>query len=182
MTDRYEPVRATLPDTMPAITRVEAQKAANRIWRKFVPKAQQLNVERRVRRCWISRSSTRGHWKGWGRLVHDLSHQVFRRIYRGSRRPHDPLHAKYEADIAAYVVEMGWLDGRLKQKVRVKARPAPSDKLVRTEAAIRRWESKAKRAAAALSKLRRQRGRFAKLAAVSNVNSRRDASEVAPTM
>lgn len=170
MNDRYEPVRATLPATMPAITRVEAERANRRLRMHFGPADWKAGMERyraktgrsykfTAKRCWISTKPTSGHHKGWGRLVHDISHRIFSRTYP-SRRPHDPLHAKYEADVAAYVVEQGWLDGRLKPPPKVKVRPDTSIKLVRVEAAIKRWTAKEKRARTALKKLRAKQRRL----------------------
>lgn len=161
MADRYESVRVALPDVFPSITRDEAQKAGDRIWKKFAPDgSKHFNV--RVRRCWIARKPTTGHRRGWGRLIHDLSHDVFRRVYRGQRRPHDPLHARYETDIATWVVESGFLTGKLKPKPKVKRVRTPVDERVKVEAAIKRWTTKARRADTALRKLKRKMRRLAK--------------------
>lgn len=176
MNDRYEPVRATLPETMPAITRVEAERALRRLWMRFGPADWKAGVKRYrarssrsykfiARRCWISTKPTSGNDRGWGRLVHDVSHRIFARYYP-SRRSHDPLHARYETDVAAYVVEQGWLDGKLKPPPKVKTRASTSVKLERVDAAIKRWTSKAKRAQTALSKLRAKRRRLEKASVI----------------
>jgi hypothetical protein len=170
MNDRYEPVRAALPAIMPAITRAEAERANRRLWNHFGPadwKAGKARYQASTgktyrlgaRRCWVSTKPTSGHHKGWGRLVHDMSHRLFRRIYP-NRRPHDPLHAKYEADVAAYVVEQGWLTGKLKPAPKVKAKPSTSAKLANVEAAIKRWTTKEKRARTALKKLHAKQRRL----------------------
>ena len=53
------------------------------------------------RRVWISRKPCAGVDKGWGRLIHDAAHMVFR--YRHpSWRPHAPGHEKLEYEIAQY--------------------------------------------------------------------------------
>ena len=113
---------------------------------------------RKARRCWISTKPTRGHWKGWGRLIHDVSHTVFR--YRHpSFRPHDGGHAKLELEMAQYVVAQGWLGGTLKPVEKPKPTVAEkrASRLAQVEVRIERWESKLRRAETALRKLRRQR-------------------------
>lgn len=163
-TDRYAPVREALPAVMPAITRIEAERAAAKLYRKFAP--DRWKARKPVaRRCWISRSETAGHHKGWGRLVHDVSHSIFR-LHYPRRRPHDPLHSHYETMMAEYVVAQGWLDGKLKP--RTKAKPTREERrsaeLVKVEAAIKRWETKAKRAATALKKLKAKQRRMLRAA------------------
>lgn len=161
---RYAPVTATLPATLPPVTREEAERAARRLYRAFL-KADTLGAGGRVvkfggkvRRCWISSKQTSGHYKGWGRLVHDVSHRVFEWRYP-QLKPHHGLHARLEAEMAQYVVAQGWLDGKLRPPVK----PAPDAaqkralKLARTEAAIERWQSKQRRAENALKKLKRRR-------------------------
>ena len=105
------------------------------------------------RKCWLSPRPTTGHHRGWGRLIHDVSHWIFERRHPGFR-PHAGGHARLEREIAAYVVGCGWLAGAL-----VKAQPPTSradelaDRLARIEARIARWEGKRKRAETALRKL-----------------------------
>lgn len=176
MTDRYDPVRAELPAVLPAITRIEAERAAKRLYAKFAPPGRARRLYDGVRRCWISGVATplkpavridngnrRESWNGWPRLIHDVSHDVFSAFYPG-KRDHDPLHVYYETEIAKYVAESGWLEGSLKPKVKPKAKPTLADKhaaeYARNEAAIKRWETKAKRAANALKKLRRRQRRI----------------------
>ena len=120
---RYVPVEQALPAELPAITREEADKACARIFRHFGAKAlggpnmlYDARWRRPTRRCWISPRPTKGHDKGWGRLIHDASHIIFRRRHP-SFRPHDGGHARLEREIAQYVVAQGWLTGSLKTKV-----------------------------------------------------------------
>lgn len=161
---RYTPVAATLPATLPAITREEASRAAQRLVRKFGRKAlggpHQLRDLKavRVRRCWVSTKPTSAHYKGWGRLVHDVSHIVFRTRHPDFR-PHHNLHARLETEIAAYVAASGWLDGALRPAAKPKATTAEkrAKRLAQTEAGIERWESKRRRAENALRKLKRRR-------------------------
>lgn len=160
--DRYQPIRDALPAMLPPITREEASRAATRLMRKFgTPGCRKILVK--ARRVWISREPTRGDrpGRGWSRLIHDVSHRVFRRWYPG-KRPHDPLHVHYEEEIAAFVASSGWLDGTLAP--RFKERPSPTEthaaERERVDAAIKRWESKLRRAQNALKKLARKKRRL----------------------
>lgn len=160
-TDRYQQVDDTLPATLPAITRDEATKAAHLICKKFGKKSlgpvtMTFNVTPyATRRCWLSPQPTRGsnHDKGWGRLIHDMSHWIFHKRHPHFRS-HDGGHSTLEREIAEYVVAAGWLDGKLKPAVKTK--PTIDIKLQRIEANITRWESKHRRAMNALKKLKRK--------------------------
>lgn len=159
----YQQVRDEWPDRFPPITRVEAERAARKLVAHFAPKGwKRRQVE--TRRVWISPKPTRGHWKGWGRLIHDVSHTVFRWTYP-SRRPHDPLHVHYETEIAKYVAQSDWLEGGLKPPE--KKKPTLDEKrakdLERTIAGIKRWTAKARRADTALRKLNTKKRRLESL-------------------
>jgi len=176
---RYRRVDDALPRVLPPLTAHEAERAARAIYRKFAkPDGRKKPFGARTyyrrdwcgrtttakhRRCWLSTKPTAGNDRGWGRLIHDCSHDIFRLTYP-NRNPHDPLHAPFEIDIARYVVERGWLDGKLKPKAKVK--PTREQKratdLARTEAAIARWTTKKKRAETALKKLATKRRRQAR--------------------
>lgn len=157
--ERYAPVREALPGTLPPITRQEAERAVRALYRRFgkLDSGRQLKPYP-VRRCWISTKPTQGHHNGWGRLVHDVSHLIFRATYP-NKRPHDPLHARYEADVAAFVAASGWLEGSL----RPKPKPKPTldqkraQELASIETRLKAWRTKQKRAATALAKLERRR-------------------------
>lgn len=167
--DRYDIVPAVLPEQLPAMTRVEAQRIATKITRKFWPRtrADYKFPASAVRRVWLSSvpTSATNHDKGLGRLIHDLSHQVFRAVYP-RKLPHDPLHVRYETDIAEFVAGSAWLSRVMAPK---KSRPKPglAEKralaLARVEQAIGRWESKQRRAKTALTKLGVKRRRLVKL-------------------
>jgi hypothetical protein len=164
--DRYATVPAALPETLPPLSRVEAQRIATKITRKFWPNCSRSYVYplSRVRRVWLSAKPTKADnvYKGLGRLIHDLSHDVFSAVYR-DRRAHDPLHAKYETDIAAFVAESGWMK-RVTSPKPPKVKPTLEAKrlteLNRIESAIERWESKQRRARNALRKLAAKRRRL----------------------
>lgn len=114
---------------------------------------------RGVRRCWLSSKPTTGHHKGWGRMIHDLSHAIFRARHP-SFRPHDGGHSAMEREVLLFCQQKGYLDGR--------GEPKPKRKLTREEVLrleaislqkrYARWQTKARRAATAMSNLaRRQR-------------------------
>ena len=52
----------------------------------------------RARRARVSRTPTTGHFKGMGRLIHDVSHMVMCYRHPGMR-PHDPMHAQIEREV-----------------------------------------------------------------------------------
>lgn len=153
----YNPVNTAWPEDVPPLTRIEATRAMKRLCRHFGFRP------RRVRRCWVALTPPYHTLdRGWRRLVHDLSHSWFRQTYP-RKRPHDALHARYEAEMVAYVLGAGWLEGRLKPKPREKpARDVVAERAARIEARIAAWETKRKRAETALRKLRRQRAYYRK--------------------
>lgn len=158
---RYNLVRFYLPTTLPPISRQEAESAAKRLFQAFGGTAlgspgmiYPARLRYRVRRCWISTKPTTGHHKGWGRLIHDVSHDIHRARHPNART-HDNGHHVLERELAIYVAARNWLTGGLKPAPVVK--PTADDKLADLDASIGRWESKAKRAVNALRKLRRKR-------------------------
>jgi hypothetical protein len=153
---------STVP--VPPLSRIEAARAAKRIFRHFgSPSLGGPSMTRaakfsgKVRRCWISTQVTCGLQRGWQRLVHDVSHEIFA-LRHPSFRPHAGGHATLERQIAAYVIHSGWLDGRLRPKVpRIPSKHERREKSIeRTECAIARWDAKRRRADNALKKLRRR--------------------------
>jgi hypothetical protein len=159
----YQPVRDALPPTLPPITREEARRAVARLYRKFGKlDSGRVLKPHPVRRCWISTEPTSGHWKGWGRLIHDVSHHIFGRVYP-NKRPHDKLHSHYESEIARYVASTDWLQGGLKPKQKRKPTldERRAEKARRYEDALKRWRAKAKRADTAIRKYERSLKRLA---------------------
>lgn len=168
---RYDPVAAQLPETLPALTRVAAGIYARSLLRKF-GKVEDGAVghmthpvtwnRTRGRTCWASTKPTQrsNHFKGWGRLIHDISHLVFRARHP-SFRPHDGGHARLEREVAAYVAGTGWLT----PKAPVVHVVTLETKLAILDASVKRWTTKAKRAATALAKLRRRRASLLRRAA-----------------
>jgi hypothetical protein len=165
---RYQPVSATWATVdKPAITRDEAERAARLLYRKFGKKAESVHQRfdmkftGKARRCWISSKPNVGLNRGWERLVHDVSHRIFDKRCP-HLRPHHSAHSHLEAEIAAFVVASGWLQGKLKPPQ--KSKPAPDQvralKIARMDAALARWDTKQRRAVNAIRKLKTQRRRL----------------------
>lgn len=167
---RYHEVNGVIfEQSTPPLTRHEATRAVRKLARHFL--SDERKRERVIRRCppnraWLSRKPSYFVSKGWRRLAHDVSHEIFAALYP-TKRPHDPLHEHYENQVATYIVEHKWLEGALLPKKRP-PKPPPTEyekrarELDNCNAAIKRWESKAKRAANALKKLRRKQVRLGK--------------------
>lgn len=159
-TERYTTVPAVLPAQLPAITREQGKRIAYKLAVHFLREHKRWPywLQRWIcdgRRVWVSTTPTQAqnHSKGLGRLVHDVSHEVFEAIYP-TRKPHDPLHAKYETDIAAYVAAR--IDAWVKPP-RVKIEPTLAERhmaeYVHNNDHLEAWRAKQRRAANAIKKL-----------------------------
>jgi hypothetical protein len=161
----YQDVNHGWPEVMPACTRQEADRASRAIVRHF---KMGLAGPLRVRRCWIAVTPPYDKLnRGWRRLVHDWSHRLFRVRNRQhaatrNRRPHDPSHVRVEREVMQFVLERGFLNGRLAPTVKPKVRTTDADKVARIAAAQKRWTTKLRRAETALRKLKKQAAYYAK--------------------
>jgi len=79
--------------------------------------------------------------KGWGDFIHLLSHYLHR---ASTGENHSKDHARLELRMRKEVLRRGWLDGRLKDKGRVKVPPSPIDKIQKRRDQIIRLERKIK--------------------------------------
>lgn len=149
-----EQVNVLWPKPLPKLDSAEAISAAKRIYRRAMgkPFKGMFKAVAGNRRTWIRYSTmTVNAGKGWDDLVHMLSHCAHRRLHPG-KAPHDLSHAKLERELIHYVIDSGWLGGKLKPK----AKAAPDKRAVRyqqTLASIGRWDAKLRRAENALKKL-----------------------------
>lgn len=159
--NRYDSVNAAWAATgYPPATRDEVTRALAILCRKFggtqygSPAMLQPFRTKRVRVCWITRKGG-SQWKGWARLAHDFSHMVFRARHP-HLTPHHPSHVRVEREVTEFMLAAGWHTGALKREP-----VAPSLDEKRTArranlaARLARWESKAKRAATAIRKIKR---------------------------
>lgn len=160
----------------PPLSMVEALRAARRLTRHFgavkhgaphqlVP----ARVPAKARRCWASQRADVTLHKGWERLVHDVSHKVFRHRHP-QLNPHHPSHARLEREMAAYVLAQGWLGGKL-----APAAPPTRTLTERREARranltarLTRWQTREKRARTAMRKIRAALKRLDKAQAVQS--------------
>lgn len=125
--ERYDPVNSVWKRALPPITREEAGRAARKLLVRFGVRDSgrmhggQFERASTVRRVWIAnKARDNSPRKGWPRLVHDVSHLVFRFRYP-EKLPHDPLHARLELEMTQHVLDEGWLDGKLKPKGQAEA-------------------------------------------------------------
>ncbi len=167
-TEWYERVNAEWPTEVPELTPEEAVKAARKLYR-FV-----------TRRTWTGQvkltsgnrhtdirdgviyvnpdGATRSRYSGWKALVHNLSHDLFYRVYEYNVKGHGGEHARLEIRMIKEVVKRGWLNGTLKETPKPQS-PAVDAKVIkvrRIKDRIALWEAKQRRAENALKKLRRQ--------------------------
>lgn len=163
--DWYDRTNALWPAQVPKLSGPEAVRALRRLYRFGTGRTLVAAVEVTSgnRETW-----RRGVWKvnpekGWLDLVHSVSHWCWR-LQQGGERPHSKAHARFEARMVREVLRRGWLEGKLRDPVRPPAPPPDLQALrqARTLAAIARWETKAKRAATALRKLRRRAAYYAR--------------------
>lgn len=165
---RYELANTIWP-SLPTCSRIEAERAARALFRRFggkldYPRQPADARFRRVRRCWIASRPDAGLNRGWRRIVHDVSHEIFRLRYP-QFRPHHPLHARLENEIAAYVVhETDWMRGGLKAaaKDRSDEERASDQATARASLVLKREERARKALARNESKLKRQQKLVAK--------------------
>jgi hypothetical protein len=155
----------------PPLTRPEAYRAMRRIYHRFGGMAGKIDkaelMESRTSRGWVSRTPTVGCDAGLGLLIRDTAWAIFHRAWildpadtisanqrlreRAINRLREREHLT--ATIMQYAIEMGWLSGALR-KTPPAAITIEARKLEISEK-LKRWRSKAKRAATAIKKLER---------------------------
>jgi hypothetical protein len=157
----YRRVNAAWPAKVPPLTADEAVRAARKLYRFAMGYTWRgpVRVTSGRRYTWIRHGvlvvNPEHGWKG---LVHLLSHYCHDRSVGADEQGHNAAHARAELRMIKEVIKRGWLAGTLVPKP--KPAPVPIDKhaekVARTEAAIKRWTTKQKRAETALRKLRRR--------------------------
>jgi len=182
----YERVNSTWPaGLVPTVpTEYEARRGARALWRAILGgRAPEVEITSGNRYTWTHKGKLRVNpnrreyagrdaqgnerWiGGWQAIVHDLSHLFHRRLNPGAR-PHGAQQARLEIRCIKIVVKRGWFTGSLLPVVldvdadTIKAN-LKAKRLAQVEAGIKRWTTKAKRAATALKKLERERRRLTK--------------------
>jgi len=160
----YGQVNRMWPDELPILEKIEAERAYKRLINKFGSKKiryydkwinRKLKVYRirkrgtktwktEVRKCWLSlNGDTNSLSKGWRRLVHDVSHYVYDFRFPNSR-DHNIAQAKIEQEMAQFVIDSGWLEGKLKPIIKqpLTKDEKKSKKLLNYEKLLKKWESK----------------------------------------
>ena len=163
----YGQVNRMWPDELPILEKVEAERAYKRLIAKFgtkkvwseyysgqwITKKMKVRQTRirgtktwktRVRKCWLSlNGDTNSLSKGWRRLVHDVSHYVYDFRFPNSR-DHNIAQAKIEQEMAQFVIDSGWLEGKLKPIIKqpLTKDEKKSKKLLNYEKLLKKWESK----------------------------------------
>tara|TARA_S200002703_G_scaffold150990_1_gene149881 strand:- start:2137 stop:2712 length:576 start_codon:yes stop_codon:yes gene_type:complete len=175
----YGQVNRMWPDNLPYLESDEALRAYKRLVNKFGKKETMhptLGWRKRKlhpgikkpRKCWVCLSGDSSSLRrGWRRLVHDVSHRIYDWRFPKSNRHHDIAQARIEQEMSQFVIDSGWLDGKLKSKS--KAKPTKDEKqnvkIISLEKLIKSWETKEKRAKTYINKyktkLRRMKIRLA---------------------
>lgn len=166
MRDYYDQAVNNLwPKPLPAMTGAEAERAAKRLYEHALGRKLLLPIVLTSGRnnTYIRNGRLRVNpTRGWCDFVHELSHTLHRRLHPGCR-PHGIEHGRLERRLIQYVLDHGWLDGRLRPPPPKPPRPAADPRLVkhqRTLEGIKRWTTKHKRATTALRKLAQQKARL----------------------
>lgn len=173
----YGQVNRMFPEQLPILEKDEAERAykklvakfgTKKVWseysNKWITKKMKVRQTRKkgcplgnanprywkikVRKCWLSlNGDTNTLSKGWRRLVHDVSHYVHDFRFPNSNN-HDLAQAKIEQEMAQFVIDSGWLEGKLKSKPKTK--PTKDEKqnakIINLEKLIKSWETKEQRA------------------------------------
>jgi hypothetical protein len=173
----YAITNATWPVgvALPALDDIEALRVARYLLRVFVgwPRRGQpysARISHGNRHTWIRGNVlTVNPSKGWKDLVHGLSHVAWQ-LSEPHARAHNEFHATLEREMIAYVIEQGWLDGRLRPPIPLPASPEEKRKqkldharamLHRAETRLRRSTTIAKKWRARVARLERQEVRDA---------------------
>ena len=163
----YGQVNRMWPDELPVLEKIEAERAYKKLINKFGSKkvwseysnkwiTEKKSVRRtrkrgtktwktRVRKCWLSlNGDTNSLSKGWRRLVHDVSHYVYYFRFPNNSQDHNIAQAKIEHEMAQFVINSGWLEGKLKPIIKqpLTKDEKKSKKLLNFEKLLKKWESK----------------------------------------
>lgn len=151
--DHYETCNAIWRDagvswTHNRLTEAEARRMATVLWKLGAPNRRPSRLH--IRPVWMR--------QGVRRLVHDVSHRVFRWVRPASeRRNHCFAHSTFEKMFSEEAIKRGWHVAKPSRAPRPKKAAADPKvvKRTRAELALKRWRTKQKRAATAIKKLER---------------------------
>jgi len=177
MRSTYGKVNRQFPKELPYITKEEAFTAYKLLMSKFGKKkvrnlsntkwiTKKLIAGRtRPRRCWIALSGDSSSlWKGWRRLVHDVSHRIYYFQYPNDKGNHSLKQAEIELELGQYVMDKGWLEGNLKPKAKLilTKDEKVAKKISNLEKLLSRWETKQKTAHTYIKKYKTKLKRLSK--------------------
>lgn len=177
MRSTYGKVNRQFPKELPYITKEEALRAYKLLMSKFGKKkvrnlsntkwiTKKLRAGRtRPRRCWIALSGDSSSlWNGWRRLVHDVSHRIYDFQNPNASRSHSQKQAEIELVIGQYVMDRGWLEGKLKPKAKLilTKDEKVAKKISNLEKLLSRWETKQKTAHTYIKKYKTKLKRLSK--------------------
>ena len=173
----YGKVNRQFPKELPYITKEEAFKAYKLLMNKFGKKkvrnlsntkwiTKKLIAGRtRPRRCWIALSGNPSLLsKGWRRLVHDISHRIYYFQYPNDNGNHSLRQAELELELGQYVMDQGWLEGKLKPKAKpiITKEEKVAKKISNLQKLLSRWETKQKTAHTYIKKYKTKIKRLSK--------------------
>jgi hypothetical protein len=169
----YRRVNELWPATLPPLTGPEAIRAARRLYRFALGKswpAGMTKITSGNRYTWIRRGvmsvNPHGHhgMAPWVGLVHDLSHYAHLKLHPGVR-PHGRDHARIEIKMIRAVIDRGWLEGKLRDPMKIATAAITPEQIVAAKVTMRneklaevlialgRWENRLRRAKNAIKKL-----------------------------
>jgi hypothetical protein len=149
------------PRLQPIPTDQEAITGAKRLYRKAMgrPWPGKVKIVRGNRHTWIRggvlcvNPNQYGH-NGWPDIVHGISHYCHRRL-NPQDRDHSDKQAYLERDLTDYVLEKGFLEGKLKSKAAPKKKTDPvQTRYLKMIERKKNWEKKSARAKNALQKVK----------------------------
>lgn len=128
-----------------------ARRVLVRIFERYCPP----NRHNFGRTCWAASKPTTGHDKGWGRLIHDVSHML--QEYRHpSERPHGGSHPGIEREVADCVDRNGMIEVYSSKSMTRDRAAERLELLAHKRELYARWDAKERRARRAKQKLLRQ--------------------------
>ena len=159
------------PRSQPIPTDQEAITGAKRLYRKAMgkPWPGKVKIVRGNQHTWIRFRGYASHGfdrvllvnpnqstgsGGWRSIVHGISHYCHHRLNPGDR-DHSNKQAYLERDLTDYVLEKGFLEGKLKSKATPKKKTDPvQTRYLKMIERKKNWEKKLTRAEKALQKVK----------------------------
>jgi len=150
------------PRAYPIPTDQEAITGAKRLYRKAMgrPWPGKVKIVRGNRHTWsrgwvlcVNPNQSNG-FGGWRSIVHGISHYCHRRL-NPRDKDHSSKQAYLERDLTDYVLEKGFLEGKLKSKATPKKKTDPvQTRYLKMIERKKNWEKKSARAEKALQKVK----------------------------